>query len=65
MSVLNFVDLAGSERQAQTGAQGSRLKEGTFINKSLLNLGLVIAKLSEQQKPSSASTARYRFATAS
>ena len=52
VSVLNFVDLAGSERQAQTGAQGSRLKEGTFINKSLLNLGLVIAKLSEQQKPS-------------
>ena len=54
VSVLNFVDLAGSERQAQTGAQGSRLKEGTFINKSLLNLGLVIAKLSEQQKPSGA-----------
>ena len=50
VSVLNFVDLAGSERQAQTGAQGSRLKEGSFINKSLLNLGLVIAKLSEQHK---------------
>lgn len=53
MSVLNFVDLAGSERQSQTGAEGSRLKEGTFINKSLLNLGIVIAKLSEQShKPS-------------
>jgi len=55
VSVLNFVDLAGSERQAQTGAQGSRLKEGTFINKSLLNLGLVIAKLSEQQRPAGGS----------
>ena len=57
VSVLNFVDLAGSERQAQTGAQGSRLKEGTFINKSLLNLGIVIAKLSEQKPSSAASTA--------
>ena len=47
VSVLNFVDLAGSERQAQTQAQGSRLREALFINKSLLNLGIVIAKLGE------------------
>ncbi|XP_065840301.1 uncharacterized protein [Oscarella lobularis] len=44
---LNLVDLAGSERASQTGAEGSRLKEGGFINKSLLFLGNVIQKLSE------------------
>ncbi|PFX18858.1 Centromere-associated protein E [Stylophora pistillata] len=44
---LNLVDLAGSERASQTGAFGQRLKEGGHINKSLLALGSVIAKLSE------------------
>eukprot|EP01147_Barroeca_monosierra_P010979 gene10979-3051_t len=44
---LNLVDLAGSERVAQTGAEGQRLKEGAMINKSLLTLGTVIAKLSD------------------
>jgi len=44
---LNLVDLAGSERASQTGAFGQRLKEGGHINKSLLALGTVIAKLSE------------------
>ncbi|KAJ7357839.1 hypothetical protein OS493_022657 [Desmophyllum pertusum] len=44
---LNLVDLAGSENCAQTGARGQRLKEGGHINKSLLALGTVIAKLSE------------------
>lgn len=43
---LNMVDLAGSERQSQTQATGARLKEGANINKSLLTLGNVIAKLS-------------------
>lgn len=47
VSVLTLVDLAGSERQAKTGADGDRLKEGSHINKSLLCLGTVIAKLSE------------------
>ncbi|XP_065061386.1 centromere-associated protein E-like isoform X1 [Rhopilema esculentum] len=46
VSQLNLVDLAGSERAAQTGAQGTRLKESGFINKSLLTLGTVISKLS-------------------
>ncbi|EGD74148.1 cenpe protein [Salpingoeca rosetta] len=44
---LNLVDLAGSERVSLTGAEGQRLKEGAHINKSLLTLGTVIAKLSD------------------
>lgn len=47
VSCLNLVDLAGSERVGHTGAEGIRLKEGGHINKSLLALGSVIAKLSE------------------
>ncbi|CAI7814652.1 unnamed protein product, partial [Closterium sp. NIES-53] len=47
VSSLNLVDLAGSERVAKTGAEGSRLKEGAHINKSLMTLGTVINKLSE------------------
>ncbi|KAG4934295.1 hypothetical protein JHK87_048297 [Glycine soja] len=44
------VDLAGSERIAKTGADGVRLKEGKYINKSLMVLGNVINKLSEGSK---------------
>ena len=47
---LNLVDLAGSERQSHTQATGTRLKEGANINKSLLTLSNVIAKLSEGEK---------------
>ncbi|GAA5893182.1 hypothetical protein JCM6882_003906 [Rhodosporidiobolus microsporus] len=43
-SKLNLIDLAGSE--SATG-QVERLKEGSFINRSLLTLGTVIAKLTE------------------
>ena len=43
----NLVDLAGSERASVTGAEGIRFKEGTCINKSLLQLGIVISKLTE------------------
>ncbi|KAK7310757.1 hypothetical protein RJT34_08469 [Clitoria ternatea] len=50
VSVLNLVDLAGSERIAKTGADGVRLKEGKYINKSLMILGNVINKLSEGLK---------------
>ncbi|XP_076820259.1 uncharacterized protein LOC143465709 isoform X2 [Clavelina lepadiformis] len=42
---LNFVDLAGSERASQTGAEGQRLKEGCYINKSLMILGQVINQI--------------------
>ncbi|XVF64221.1 hypothetical protein PTKIN_Ptkin09bG0151100 [Pterospermum kingtungense] len=50
VSVLNLVDLAGSERIAKTGAGGVRLKEGKYINKSLMILGNVINKLSDGSK---------------
>ncbi|KAK6938551.1 Kinesin motor domain [Dillenia turbinata] len=50
VSVLNLVDLAGSERIAKTGAGGVRLKEGKYINKSLMVLGNVINKLSDGVK---------------
>ncbi|KMZ64613.1 Kinesin-like protein [Zostera marina] len=50
VSVLNLVDLAGSERISKTGAGGVRLKEGKYINKSLMILGNVINKLSESGK---------------
>ena len=44
---FNIVDLAGSERARKTGAKGSRLKEGSSINKSLLTLSRVIQELSK------------------
>ena len=47
VSTLNLVDLAGSERANKSGTTGQSLKEGSFINKSLLTLGTVIANLSE------------------
>ncbi|KAG9145243.1 hypothetical protein Leryth_008198 [Lithospermum erythrorhizon] len=43
---LNFVDLAGSERASQAVTAGTRLKEGGYINRSLLTLSSVIRKLS-------------------
>ncbi|KAH0463420.1 hypothetical protein IEQ34_008002 [Dendrobium chrysotoxum] len=45
-ATANFVDLAGSERASQTLSAGTRLKEGSHINRSLLTLGTVIRKLS-------------------
>ncbi|PKI82772.1 hypothetical protein MVES1_003601 [Malassezia vespertilionis] len=44
LSQLNLIDLAGSERAASDAA---RRKEGAYINKSLLTLGTVIARLTE------------------
>lgn len=41
----NLVDLAGSERASQTNVDGTRLKEGCHINRSLLTLTTVIRKL--------------------
>ncbi|GAA5873691.1 hypothetical protein JCM8547_002675 [Rhodosporidiobolus lusitaniae] len=59
-SKLNLIDLAGSE--SATG-QTERLKEGAFINRSLLTLGTVISKLSESASsshPSSTAHIPYR-----
>ncbi|KAH8815167.1 kinesin motor domain-containing protein [Xylogone sp. PMI_703] len=44
VSTLSLIDLAGSERAAESK---ERRTEGSHINKSLLTLGTVIAKLSE------------------
>ncbi|CCE62768.1 hypothetical protein TPHA_0D01270 [Tetrapisispora phaffii CBS 4417] len=44
-STLSLCDLAGSEKAT---SQQERRKEGAFINKSLLALGTVIAKLSSE-----------------
>ena len=47
VSTLSLVDLAGSESVKNTGSTGTRQKEGTYINKSLLTLGHVVYKLAE------------------
>jgi kinesin family protein 1 len=55
VSKISLVDLAGSERANSTGAQGTRLKEGANINKSLTTLGKVISALAEQTAATSSS----------
>ncbi|PWZ00973.1 kinesin-domain-containing protein [Testicularia cyperi] len=57
VSQLNLIDLAGSERAA---SQAERRKEGAFINKSLLTLGTVIGKLTEQSADSESTHIPYR-----
>ena len=46
VSTLSLIDLAGSEKAAESK---ERRTEGSHINKSLLTLGTVIAKLSEHK----------------
>ena len=64
---LTLVDLAGSERIKRTGAVGATLAEAQKINLSLLELGNVIATLSDQatakerRRPSSARKAFVPF----
>ncbi|KAK1267407.1 Kinesin-like protein NACK2 [Acorus gramineus] len=48
LSQLNLIDLAGSE-SSKTETTGLRRKEGSYINKSLLTLGTVIAKLTDNK----------------
>ena len=50
-SVFHIIDLAGSERHRKTGALGERIKEAGAINKSLLNLSIVIKKIIKNEKP--------------
>ncbi|KAK6528881.1 hypothetical protein TWF694_004112 [Orbilia ellipsospora] len=47
VSTLSLIDLAGSERAAETK---ERRQEGAHINKSLLTLGNVIARLSQKDE---------------
>ena len=49
-SVFHIIDLAGSERQRTTHATGKRIKEAANINKSLMQLGLVIKNLTEGEQ---------------
>ncbi|XP_068663517.1 kinesin-like protein KIN-7D, chloroplastic isoform X2 [Aristolochia californica] len=46
LSQLNLIDLAGSE-SSKAETTGVRRKEGSYINKSLLTLGMVISKLTD------------------
>jgi len=46
-SKLSLIDLAGSENQRINQLEGDRKKESSNINKSLLQLGIVINKLYE------------------
>jgi kinesin family protein 6/9 len=48
-SRLHLVDLAGSERVQKTGAEGARLREANFINRSLSALEAVVIALGEVQ----------------
>jgi centromeric protein E len=55
VSTLSLIDLAGSERAAENK---ERRTEGAHINKSLLTLGTVIARLSETKDKNGNSTDR-------
>ncbi|KAL1962291.1 hypothetical protein VTN77DRAFT_9834 [Rasamsonia byssochlamydoides] len=55
VSTLSLIDLAGSERAAENK---ERRQEGAHINKSLLTLGTVIARLSENKDKNGNSTDR-------
>ena len=50
-SVFHVIDLAGSESQKRTGTFGDRVREAGEINKSLLNLSLVIKRIINKEKP--------------
>lgn len=56
-STLNLIDLAGSEKAA---ADVERRKEGSYINKSLLTLGTVIARLTSPASGSSLAHVPFR-----
>ena len=49
-SVFHIIDLAGSERQKKAGTSGESIREAGSINKSLLNLSIVIKQIIKDQK---------------
>ncbi|KAG8761357.1 Kinesin-like protein kip2 [Serendipita sp. 396] len=57
MSVLSLIDLAGSERAT---SDKERLKEGKYINTSLLTLGTVIGTLAENASKSKSDYVPFR-----
>ena len=59
-SKISFIDLAGSERVSKSCAEGERLKEASYINKSLSALGDVIASLASAQTRSGSSQIPFR-----
>ena len=59
-SKISFIDLAGSERVSKSCAEGERLKEASYINKSLSALGYVIASLASAQTRSGSSHIPFR-----
>lgn len=64
VSIINLVDLAGSERSGQINtSQGSRLKEGNIINKSLSTLGKVISALADMSAKKKTLHVPYRDST--
>jgi hypothetical protein len=56
----SLIDLAGSERTDRAKTTGVRLREGAAINKSLLNLGIVISALAEKNSGSAKMHIPYR-----
>ncbi|KAG5183781.1 P-loop containing nucleoside triphosphate hydrolase protein [Tribonema minus] len=50
VSTLSLVDLAGSESAKLSNTRGERQLEGAFINRSLLTLGHIIYKLTEEDR---------------
>jgi hypothetical protein len=50
LSKVSLIDLAGSERAKATGCTGDRLREASYINKSLSALAKVIQMLGQQQQ---------------
>lgn len=60
VSHCTLADLAGSERADKAGSEGARLREGAYINKSLMCLGTVINRLSSAASATSASCTHHQ-----
>ncbi|CAG9854289.1 unnamed protein product [Phyllotreta striolata] len=60
VSQLSIVDLAGSERSSRTNNTGTRLKEASAINNSLMNLRTCLEVLRENQQTNANKIVPYR-----